>query len=682
MAKRKSSRQRDAVCAVPPTKNGPAVYGDGRASLRPLEADFLRALIEATDRCFFLIDSQSYALIYISPAFDRLWGLSRDEFLRDGNRWYETIHPDDVERCRSEAEVRLKLPGASHPTFDYRIFRGDGEQRWIRGNVFECRIGAERFLCGIAEDVTEAKLLDDERAVLQTTLENTVAVRTSELTDANAALRTEIERQERIKHELQSNQAYLKQLLRFQEWDRRLMSMAIHDGGIQNIVAAQLQLDAALAEALTETQRNKLATCRELLQDAVNESRRIINGMRPQTLDDLGLQASLEETAALNERHGLALELIYRVIPNRRTPMVDTTVYRLVQEALNNVRQHAQTDRVRVEFHRGETGLLLTIADDGCGFDPAARPEGFGLRSLRACAAAVGGEVQIESAPGRGTVVTARLPALDPVDAATLDRDRAAAALQAGRLRHQAILDQTEAVVFVKDFAGRYELINRRYEALFRVRREDFIGKTDFDLFPRDVAEKLRSNDRLVLVEGRSITFEESVPSDGEMREYVTVKFPIPGEHGGPPSLCGIATDITDQKQRSRALEETRRRFTAFMDNSPMLAWIKDADGRYAYVNRRVLEVHGFTAEQMLGRTDFEVFPPDVAAVLREHDLEVLRTGKTMRFQEQCPAGDGPALVWESVKFRLQGDDGSYLIGGSALDVSSMRQADAADAWK
>lgn len=679
MARSKGTRQIDAVRTVSSATNGHATDDAARLARWSLDADFLRMLIEATDRCFFLIDPETQALVYISPAFDRLWGLSREEFYRDGKRWYTTMHPDDVERCRNEAAFRMQSPEIRQPPFDYRIIRPDGVERWIRGNVFECRSAdlGERLLCGIAEDVTEAKRREAERAAAQSALEVTVAERTAELTAANQSLRTEIERQRQIKCELQSKQAFLERLLRYHEWDRRLMSLEIHDGSIQNIIAAQLHLDAAAADALTQPQRDKLAKCRDLLQDAVNESRRVVNGMRPQTLDDLGLQAALEEVAAFNEEHGLAVELNYQIIPDRRSPMIETTVYRLVQEALNNVRRHAEVHRARVTLRRDGAWLLLLVADEGKGFDPAKQVEGFGLSGLRERAAAVGGEVQIVSAPARGTVVTARLPMLDPIDAATLERDRAAAALETGRARHQAILDQTEAVVFVKDADGRYELVNNRFEALFGVRRDNFVGKSDLELFPRDVADKLRNNDRRVLTEGRSITFEESVPSGGEMREYVTVKFPIPGENGAL-SLCGIATDITEQKRRSRALEETRRRFTAFMDNSPMLAWIKDADGRYVFVNRRVLEVHGFSPEQMLRRSDSEIFAPGVAAVLREHDLEVLRTGCTMRFRETCPAGNGPALVWESVKFRLQGDDGSFLVGGAALDVSRANTALAA----
>jgi PAS domain S-box-containing protein len=207
---------------------------------------------------------------------------------------------------------------------------------------------------------------------------------------------------------------------------------------------------------------------------------------------------------------------------------------------------------------------------------------------------------------------------------------------------------------------------------LFDITRTEVIGKTDYELFPKDVADKLRANDRRVLNEGKPITIDETVPnSNGEMREYVVTKYPIPSEAGRPHSLCGIATDITDQKRQLRALEETRRRFTAFMDNSPLLAWIKDADGRYVFVNRRTLEVMQLRADQMLGKTDFDLFPEETARSLRDHDLEVLADGTAHDFREFCPIGSGPPLPWQSCKFRLQGDDGSYLIGGVALDATT-----------
>ena len=124
-----------------------------------------------------------------------------------------------------------------------------------------------------------------------------------------------------------------------------------------------------------------------------------------------------------------------------------------------------------------------------------------------------------------------------------------AEALRASEQRLQDILDNTSAVVFVKDFELRYILVNREYERRHQVQRDQIRGKTDFDIFPQDVAEKLRANDRHVIEAGAPIQFEETVPMAEGERQYVVVKFLLRDGTAKPYAVCGIATDITELKR-------------------------------------------------------------------------------------------------------------------------------------
>jgi PAS domain S-box-containing protein len=657
--------------------DGPGPPGDDDAQrLAGLSIDvhFLRTLIEESNRAFFIIDREAQNLLYISPAFDRIFGCDRRELYADGNKWYAMLHRDDVELCRRAVEDRMRNPQISWPAFEYRIHHPELGTRWIAGNVFLCRHGrtGETLLCGIAEDITTRKQFEFVRDRAQAVLEETVAQRTRELTAANALLREEIERRKDVEEQLLAKQAYLENTIRFHEWERKLWAVEIHEGAIQDVVAACMRLDAIGAGGLTESQRRHLTTSSELLRSVLANSRRTVKGMRPQTLDDLGVQATLEEVVAEQEAAGLAVALHCEVTNLPNAPMVGATIYYIVQEALTNVRLHAHVDRTEVELVRHGDGLRLTVRDTGPGFDlQSVDPRKFGLRGIRERATAVGGEAVVSSAPGRGTVVTVRLPLLDPVESVAAERDRVLVSLRSMRVRFQQILDETTAVIFVKDHRGRYEFINKRFEQLFHVRRETFLGKTDFDIHAPDVAQKVFDNDQTVLNDGRPQTFEETVPSDGEIREYVTVKFPIAGEGDDGRSICGIATDITEQKRHQRSIDESRARFETFMDNSPLLAWIKDAAGRYVFVNRRLLGVFGLQADQILGRTDEEVLPQGCAGPVREHDLEILASGGMRHFDEFCPVDGGPPLKWNACKFRLQAVDGSYLVGGMAVDATA-----------
>ena len=129
------------------------------------------------------------------------------------------------------------------------------------------------------------------------------------------------------------------------------------------------------------------------------------------------------------------------------------------------------------------------------------------------------------------------------------ERKRAEQELRESEQRLQDIVDNTTAVVFVKDLDLRYLLVNREYERRHRVQRDQIRGRTDFDILPHDVAEALRENDRQVIEAGVPIQFEETVPSDGGERVYVSSKFLLRNRTGKPYAVCGVATDITELKR-------------------------------------------------------------------------------------------------------------------------------------
>jgi PAS domain S-box-containing protein len=126
--------------------------------------------------------------------------------------------------------------------------------------------------------------------------------------------------------------------------------------------------------------------------------------------------------------------------------------------------------------------------------------------------------------------------------------------LRKSEQRLQDIVDNTTAVVCVKDLELHYLLINSEYERRYHVQRDQIVGKTDFDVFPHDIAESIRAEDRKVIEAGVPIQFEDAVPSDGTLHYYVAIKFPLYDGAGKPYAICGIATDITALK-RAKELE-------------------------------------------------------------------------------------------------------------------------------
>jgi signal transduction histidine kinase len=186
---------------------------------------------------------------------------------------------------------------------------------------------------------------------------------------------------------------------------------------LQSLAGLRVLLSAARRGKPEEADR-LLVEGIERVDEAIAEMRRLIADLRPTTLDELGLGAALE---ALAERLGasgaieveLSLDLDFHAgrTDHRLVAEIEDTAYRLVQEALNNAAHHSGAARARVEVSENEHTLRLAIADEGCGFDPEAAGEGFGLIGMRERVGLTGGTLDLESTPGEGTRIVACLPA-------------------------------------------------------------------------------------------------------------------------------------------------------------------------------------------------------------------------------------------------------------------------------
>ncbi|MHB1710967.1 MAG: GAF domain-containing sensor histidine kinase [Acidimicrobiales bacterium] len=196
--------------------------------------------------------------------------------------------------------------------------------------------------------------------------------------------------------------------IELQELDRRRIAGDIHDGISQRLVSAWYHLRAAGSLATGEAVRGELAAVDSLLSDALDEARGAITGLRPSVLDDLGLIAALSSLAANAGDFIVELDLQECDLP----PHVEMSVYRIAQEALQNIVKHAGATRVELAMHVTDDGVTLTIRDNGTGFEPAlaGRPLSFGLSGMHERAGLVGATLQVRSRPGQGTALVLRLP--------------------------------------------------------------------------------------------------------------------------------------------------------------------------------------------------------------------------------------------------------------------------------
>ncbi len=175
----------------------------------------------------------------------------------------------------------------------------------------------------------------------------------------------------------------------------------------------------------------------------------------------------------------------------------------------------------------------------------------------------------------------------------------------------QAILDGSSSMIYTKTINGEYININRRYEELFEVTREEIQGKTDYEVFPPQIAKELQFNDRMVHASQRNLIMEETMPQHDGLHTYISNKFPLFTQDGVPYGICGISTDITDRKRAELALQESESRFRTMADTAPVLIWMSDIEKKFTFVNQRWIDFTGRTFDEELGDGWTEHIHPD-----------------------------------------------------------------------
>ncbi|HEY6423920.1 MAG TPA: GAF domain-containing sensor histidine kinase [Pseudonocardiaceae bacterium] len=221
----------------------------------------------------------------------------------------------------------------------------------------------------------------------------------------------------RIAEREEAMERFAEQIVLLQETERRRLAGEIHDGISQRIVSLSFHLSAA-ADAVAADPAgaaDQIAHAQELAAAALEETRHAIAGLRPPVLDDLGLAASLESLARSTPLANVKVDTVSTNLPEH----VETAVYRIAQEALQNVAKHASAVHVQLRLSVTAGTVLLEVSDDGTGFDPAVTakrsgPVGYGLPGMQQRAELLGGQLTADSTPGRGTVVRLRVP-LAPV---------------------------------------------------------------------------------------------------------------------------------------------------------------------------------------------------------------------------------------------------------------------------
>ncbi len=212
---------------------------------------------------------------------------------------------------------------------------------------------------------------------------------------------------------------YAWQTSKAQEDERKRIARELHDDTSQHLVALSRHLDtlAASEENLSEAGIARIEQLQQRIEDALQEVRRFSRDLRPSVLDDLGLLPALRGLLSDLQGSGIATELNISGNRRRLAPDIELALFRIVQEALNNVNRHAHASKVVIDVEFGEAWVKVDVRDDGQGFEPLESPGDFayggkfGLLGIKERVQLLRGQLQVQSSPGKGTTLSVEVPA-------------------------------------------------------------------------------------------------------------------------------------------------------------------------------------------------------------------------------------------------------------------------------
>jgi len=225
----------------------------------------------------------------------------------------------------------------------------------------------------------------------------------------------------------------------------------------------------------------------------------------------------------------------------------------------------------------------------------------------------------------------------------------------------RAILDNSKTIVYVKDPLGRYVYINRQFEAVLKVRPEDLLGKTDYELYDRATAEVVRANDRGVMEAGEAQEIEETIPVPGAEAPhvYVSVKEPLFDADGRPCALCGISTDITELKRAEESRRLGEQRYRSLVEATAAIVWNTPPSGRFESEQPGWSEFTGQSFEELKGDGWIDAVHPEDRAETAEVWSRAVATRGLYEVEHRLRRRDGAYRAMYVRAVPILGPDGA-----------------------
>jgi len=631
-----------------------------------LAADVRRSDFESAAAHFLAISDDLLAIAgydgrtkWVSPGHERIIGFTSEDLV--GKPYLDFVHPDDRQRMLAEA-AGVTATGRSSLGFEARLRCRDGSYKWFL--VTATPVPEEELIYTVAKDITGRRKLAEESTRFLDLLPDLFAI-----VDFDGRWR-------------RVNPALEKALgIPFAELANNAYIEFVHPDDREHVQAEAERLRQPGVETrdFRARIRNADGSYRSVLWSAASAPADGLifavgrdQGEREQS-DEVLREAEERFRGAFDQAPiGMALVSIERD---------GAGVLLRVNKALCDITGYAEKDLVGVDFHS------IAHPQD---YDP----------DIHYVPWMMAGEISQYEVEKRlrhadGHLIWAQLTTslvrdgqgrplylISQVQDIT-ERKEAGRELLETSERLQAIIDNTPAVIYMKDRDGRFNLVNRRFEMLHHVSGGEVIGKTEHELFPAEIADAGRADDLKVLHSGLALELEEMIEADGDRRTFLTTKFPLldPAVSARVPyAVCAISADITERKRAEEALRASEQHFRQIVNTAHDAFVSIDTSGTITAWNPQAEKTFGWSESEAIGRTLADSIVPQRYREAHFRGLEhFLETGRAPLFDRRIEI---EALHRDGHEFPIEMTITPMLIAGEYVfnaflhDISERRQAE------
>ncbi len=678
----------------------PILEADTEQRLRLLQSSegLLREVTENIRQVLFVRDIKQNKIIYVTPAYEQIWGRSCSSLYENSLDFLEAIHP--LDRDRVITAMSSQVSGQMYSQ-EYRIVRPDGQVRWVWTRAFPLHneLGEVYRIIGISEDITDSKLTQEALRESEQRFRTVVEQATDAffLYDFNGKI---IDVNQRTCLSLGYSREELLSLsipdieqnsFPPEGWELLAAGVPLCLCGVhkrKDGTTFPVEVNLGLLEL--EEERFILALARDITIrqeafDTLRQSERRFRAIFNSTFQFTGL---LSRSGILLEVNKTTLDFGGLQEKDLGRPFWQARWW-TISQATQNQLQEAIALAAKGEFIRYEVDVLgandtvITIdfslkpIQDDSGEVVLLIAEGRDISELKQAQAALHrANAELERR------VFERTQALQETNRLLLqeirDRKKAEKALKQSEERFRNLVETSSDWVWEIDENGVYTYASPKIRDILGYEPQEILGKTPCEFMPPKEQERVAKIFAPFAAAQQPFECLENtnIHKDGHLVVLETSGVPIFDAKGKFCGYRGMDRDITERKQAENVLRETQEQLQAILDNSPAVIYAVDAENRFLLINHQYEKLFHITKAQIVGKSVYDTFPREIADGFAINNKQVLATGIPVKVEEVAPQDDG-LHTYLSVKFALKNANGfPYAVCGISTDITDRKRVE------